>query len=85
MATPAGPSPSSMARTASVISSIWNRWTHSAGATPNFRFVPGLSNLEDGEVWQGKEGFIHTIVDRYFKGKGLRIPNMEAYVCGRPP
>ena len=52
---------------------------------PNFRFVPGLSNLEEGDTWEGERGFIHTVVDSYFREKGLRTPQMEAYVCGPPP
>ena len=52
---------------------------------PAFRFVPGLSHLENGEVWDGEQGFIHTVVDQHFKEKGLRAPAMEAYVCGPPP
>lgn len=52
---------------------------------PNFRFVAGLSHLENGDPWEGEQGFIHTVVDRYFKEKGLRTPSMEAYVCGPPP
>ncbi len=52
---------------------------------PNFHFVPGLSNLENGEQWDGEQGFIHTVVDRYFREKGLHTPKMEAYVCGPPP
>jgi len=52
---------------------------------PNFHFVPGLSHLENGDTWDGEQGFIHTVVDRYFKEKGLGAPEMEAYVCGPPP
>jgi propane monooxygenase reductase subunit len=52
---------------------------------PNFRFIPGLSHLDGGSGWDGEQGFIHTIVDRHFKEKGLRAPEMEAYACGPPP
>jgi propane monooxygenase reductase component len=52
---------------------------------PNFRFVPGLSHLENGDEWAGERGFIHTVVDHYFREKGLRTPQLEAYVCGPPP
>jgi propane monooxygenase reductase subunit len=51
----------------------------------NFRFIAGLSHLENGSSWDGEQGFIHTIVDRYFKEKGLRLPEIEAYACGPPP
>lgn len=52
---------------------------------PSFRFVPGLSNLEDGTQWDGEQGFIHTVVERYFQEEGMGAPQMEAYVCGPPP
>jgi propane monooxygenase reductase subunit len=52
---------------------------------PKFHFVPGLSHLENGADWDGEQGFIHTVVDRHFKEKGLRLPEMEAYACGPPP
>lgn len=52
---------------------------------PNFRFVPGLSHLSDDSAWEGEQGFIHTVVDRFFKEKGLGAPHMEVYTCGPPP
>jgi propane monooxygenase reductase subunit len=52
---------------------------------PNFRFVPGLSHLDDNADWQGERGFIHTVVDRFFKEEGLRASKMEVYTCGPPP
>ena len=52
---------------------------------PNFRFVPGLSHLEDGAAWDGERGFIHTAVDRFFKEEGMSAPEMEVYTCGPPP
>lgn len=52
---------------------------------PHFRFVPGLSHLGDNTDWDGERGFIHTVVDRFFKEEGLGAPEMEVYTCGPPP
>lgn len=52
---------------------------------PNFSFVPGLSNLEEGATWDGEQGYIHTTVNRYFKEGKLVADGLEAYVCGPPP
>ena len=59
--------------------------TEIAEQLPTFRFVPGLSHLDDGADWDGEQGFIHTVVDRFFKEEGLGAPKMEVYTCGPPP
>lgn len=52
---------------------------------PNFTFVAGLSDTNAQSSWTGETGFIHTVVDRYFKENKLNNQNMEVYVCGPPP
>lgn len=52
---------------------------------PNFKFVPGLSHVDNGTSWTGERGYIHTTVDKYFKDGRLNSQSMEAYVCGPPP
>ena len=52
---------------------------------PNFKFVPGLSDVNPQSNWNGESGYIHTVVDRYFKEEKLLGRDIEAYVCGPPP
>ena len=46
----------------------------------NFRYVPALSDMDHVDVWDGKTGFIHTVVDEMYEN----CENMEAYLCGPP-
>jgi propane monooxygenase reductase subunit len=48
---------------------------------PRFRFVPALSEPEDGEDWGGETGFITDVVKRQ-EGDLRRA---HAYLCGPPP
>jgi propane monooxygenase reductase component len=51
---------------------------------PGLRFIPALSQLEEGSAWDGERGFIHETIGRQFQ-QGLATGEMEAYVCGPPP
>jgi len=45
---------------------------------PNFRFVPALSNPDEGDTWTGETGLITEVADRHVApGTGA-----EAYLCG---
>ena len=48
---------------------------------PNFRFVPALSDCEDGNDWQGERGLITDVVQR----SEPELSGMDAYLCGPPP
>jgi propane monooxygenase reductase subunit len=48
---------------------------------PRFRFVPALSEPEDGDDWAGETGFITDVVKR--QEGDLR--KAHAYLCGPPP
>lgn len=47
---------------------------------PNFHFIPALSNREDGEAWDGKEGFIAEVMAQSFES----LNDTVAYLCGPP-
>jgi propane monooxygenase reductase subunit len=51
-----------------------------AGALPNFRFVPALSESA-GNGWSGESGLITDVVDRLEAG----LEDVDAYLCGPPP
>jgi propane monooxygenase reductase subunit len=51
------------------------------GALPNLRFVPALSEPEDGEQWDGETGLITDVLRR----KEGDLAGADAYVCGPPP
>ena len=48
---------------------------------PNFRFVPALSEPEDGDEWDGETGLITDVVERLEGDLG----ETEAYLAGPPP
>jgi propane monooxygenase reductase component len=50
-------------------------------ALPNLRFVPALSEPEDGEQWDGETGLITDVLRR----KEGDLAGADAYVCGPPP
>jgi propane monooxygenase reductase subunit len=48
---------------------------------PNFRFVPALSEPEDGDGWDGEVGLITDVVKRHESD----LRRAHAYLCGPPP
>lgn len=48
---------------------------------PNFRFVPALSEPEDGDGWDGEVGLITDVVKRH----EADLSRAHAYLCGPPP
>jgi propane monooxygenase reductase component len=48
---------------------------------PNFRFVPALSEPEDGTDWAGETGFITDVLKR----RETDLKRAHAYLCGPPP
>ena len=47
---------------------------------PNFRFIPVLSDKENGDKWDGEEGLVTEAVDRHVPD----VSEAEAYLCGSP-
>ena len=48
---------------------------------PNFRYVPALSEPEDGDDWEGEVGLITDVVKRL----ETDLRRTHAYLCGPPP
>ena len=48
---------------------------------PNFRFVPALSDVDEGEEWDGERGLITDVVARCED----KLREVDAYLCGPPP
>jgi len=48
---------------------------------PNFRYVPALSEPDDGDDWDGEVGLITDVLRR----REGRLDRTDAYVCGPPP
>jgi propane monooxygenase reductase subunit len=48
---------------------------------PNFRYVPALSEPEDGDSWDGEVGLITDVLRRL----ETDVEGADAYVCGPPP
>jgi propane monooxygenase reductase subunit len=48
---------------------------------PNFRYVPALSEPDDGDDWDGEVGLITDVLRRDVGNLG----RTDAYVCGPPP
>lgn len=48
---------------------------------PGFRYIPALSEPDEGDDWDGATGLITDVV----KGAGLDLAGADAYVCGPPP
>jgi propane monooxygenase reductase subunit len=47
----------------------------------NFRYVPALSEPDDGDDWDGEVGLITDVVKRH----ETDLKEVHAYVCGPPP
>ena len=47
---------------------------------PNFSFIPGLSNPQPGDQWQGRTGFVHEAVLADFAD----LSGYQVYACGAP-
>ncbi len=48
---------------------------------PNFRYIPALSEPEDGDDWDGEVGLITDVVKRHEND----LRRAHAYLCGPPP
>ncbi|MCF3948040.1 2Fe-2S iron-sulfur cluster binding domain-containing protein [Acidiphilium sp. AL] len=53
-------------------------------ALPDFKFIPALSNAEDGDGWTGATGFIHEVLAQHLRSEGFE-GEIDAYSCGPPP
>ncbi len=49
---------------------------------PDFRFIPALSEDEEGGTWEGEAGLITDVVDRL---EDDDLADVDAYLCGPPP
>lgn len=47
----------------------------------NLRYVPVISQPEDGDGWNGETGYVHEAAARLFGGK---FSGHQAYLCGPP-
>ncbi len=47
---------------------------------PNFRFTYALSQLDEGDEWEGPTGFVHLAVDEQVDDEGKKV----AFLCGPP-
>lgn len=52
-----------------------------AKAHQNFKYVPALSQPDEGDEWTGELGFIHEVMERTLNG---RFNGYKAYLCGPP-
>lgn len=52
-----------------------------ADRLPGFRYIPALSDAQEGDDWTGEVGLITDVVKRNESG----LEGMDAYVCGPPP
>ncbi|MAU41428.1 MAG: phenol hydroxylase [Kordiimonas sp.] len=48
----------------------------------NFIYVPALSEMKEGDNWDGEVGFINEVAERHFEGQ---FKGNQAYLCGPPP
>lgn len=48
----------------------------------NLRYVPVISQPEEGDVWDGERGYVHEVAEKLFDG---RFSGHQAYLCGPPP
>ena len=53
-----------------------------SGVLPDFKFIPALSEDEEGGTWEGEAGLITDVVDRL---EDDDIADADAYLCGPPP
>jgi propane monooxygenase reductase subunit len=51
------------------------------GTLPGFRYVPALSEPEEGDGWDGEVGLITDVLRR----RETDLAGSDAYVCGPPP
>jgi propane monooxygenase reductase component len=51
------------------------------GVLPDFKFIPALSEDEEGGAWNGEAGLITDVVDRLEDD----LADVDAYLCGPPP
>lgn len=51
---------------------------------PDFRFIPALSEPEDGDAWDGETGLIHEVLRRHLADID-DVEEADAYSCGPPP
>ncbi len=49
---------------------------------PDFKFIPALSEDEEGGTWEGEAGLITDVVDRL---EDEDLAEVDAYLCGPPP
>lgn len=49
---------------------------------PDFKFIPALSEDEEGGTWEGEAGLITDVVDRL---EDDDLADVDAYLCGPPP
>ncbi|MDH5217065.1 MAG: CDP-6-deoxy-delta-3,4-glucoseen reductase, partial [Gammaproteobacteria bacterium] len=59
------------------LSSLAQSW---ADENENIEFIPVLSDLAEGEVWNGRKGFVHQAIDDDFQS----LTGYEVYACGPP-
>lgn len=50
---------------------------------PGFKFVPALSQLDEGDKWDGEKGRITDVVKRYLDNQ-KDAASYEGYLCGSP-
>lgn len=55
-----------------------------AAELPNFEWRVGLSDLEQGDDWEGERGFIHQLIHDLVLTKHTNLLNCEFYLCGPP-
>ena len=53
-----------------------------SGVLPDFKFIPALSEDEEGGTWEGEAGLITDVVDRL---EDDDLAEVDAYLCGPPP
>jgi propane monooxygenase reductase subunit len=53
-----------------------------SGVLPDFKFIPALSEDEEGGIWEGEAGLITDVVDRL---EDDDLTEVDAYLCGPPP
>jgi propane monooxygenase reductase subunit len=51
---------------------------------PDFKFIPALSEPEEGDAWDGETGFIHEVLRRHVNDID-GIEDADTYSCGPAP
>ena len=59
-------------------------FTELEAAMPDFRFIPALSEPQEGDGWTGETGLIHEVLRRRI-AEIDDIEDADAYACGPPP